>query len=406
MKYNKIMGVCLFLGIMVISVSAAFGMTVNAVGQATIMGRDEQARRKAIEYAQRNAIEQGLGTIIDSKTQVTNSQILQDKIYSRASGYVTNYTILSEGKTPDGTMYTVTMQVNVETSSIENDLRAIGILMSQVGNYRFMAIYMPETKSSMHRRSRVVSTTEQAINGVFARKGFVVLDRMFIDDVYNKIEQAGRIDVDMDDLSALVLKYKADLLLVYDVHAAKKVGGQSKYFGGVLVEISLRAVASATADLISQKSGDLYVKTMKSMGGDYYDNMQAAKAADKLGKGVAEAVIKDALAYFERVVHAGARFDVWFRHFSEEETYTIVDVIEQMTGFKDKNVRNESPGNFQLDVNYQGKKFDFKRDLFRGLQQHGIRFKTQQAEGNRFLFFKEGTDNPFGKMNIQRDHGK
>jgi hypothetical protein len=271
---------------------------------------------------------------------------------------------------------------------------------SLVGNPRFMAVYMPETRSSMHRESRVVKATEQAITGVFARKGFIVLDRMFINDVYNEIEQAGRIDVDMDDLAALALKYKADLLLVYDVHAAKKVGGQSKYFGGVLVEISLRAVAPATADLIAQKSGDLYVKTSKAISGSYYDNMQAAKAADALGKGIADALIGDTLAYYERAANAGTRFDVWFKNFSEEDTYVIVDVIEAMPGFKDKNVRNESPGNFQLDVNFQGKKFDFKRGLFRGMKNEGIRFKTQQAKGNRFLLFKEGTDNPFADLNI------
>ncbi|MBU2521690.1 MAG: hypothetical protein KKD50_05620 [Proteobacteria bacterium] len=392
MKHNKIMGVCLFLGIMLLSVPMVLGQTVMAVGQGP-------SRQMAIENAKRSAVEQGVGALIDSKTKVANFQVLSDNIYSRASGYISNYNILSEGKTPDGSMNTVTIQADVQTASIESDLRAIGILMAQIGNPRFMAIYIPETRSSMHRDSRVVRAAEQAINGVFARKGFVVLDRMFINDVYNEIEQAGRIDVDMDDLSALALKYKADLLLVYDVHAASKVGGESKYFGGIIVEIALRAVAPATADLIAQKSGDLYVKTIK-MSGDYYDDMQAAKAADELGKAIADALIGDTLAYYERSVHAGTRFDVWFRNFSEDEIYAIVDVIEKMSGFKDKNVRNESPGNFQLDVNYQGKKFDFKRELFMGLNQQGIQFDTQQAKGNRFLLFKKGSDNPFGAINI------
>lgn len=392
LKNKKIMMACLVIGIIFLFVSTGYSKMVTVVGQ----GMD---RNNAIADAQRAAVEQGVGALIDSKTKVANFQVLSDKIYSRASGYVSNYNILSEGKTPDGSMYTVTIQADVQTASIKSDLRAIGILMAQIGNPRFMAVYMPETRSSMYRNSRVVRSAEQGINGVFARKGFVVLDRMFINDVYNEIEQAGRIDVDMDDLSALALKYKADLLLVYDVHAAKKVGGQSKYFGGILVEIALRAVSPATADLIAQKSGDLYVKTMK-MSGDYYDNMQAANAADKLGKAIADALIGDTLAYYERAVHAGTRFDVWFRNFSEDETYSIVDVIEQMTGFKDKNVRNEAPGNFQLDVNYQGKKFDFKRELFRGLKQQGILFDTQQAKGNRFLLFKKGSDNPFGAINI------
>ncbi len=391
MNFKNIIGLLFFLGIMLISVTMAFSGTVTVVGQGA-------NRQMAINDAKRAAVEQGVGSLIDSKTKMANFEILSDKIYSRASGYVTNYSILSEGKAPDG-VYTVTIQAEVQTASIKNDLRAIGILMAQIGNPRFMAVYIPETKSSAHRNSRVVRAAEQAINGVFARKGFIVLDKMFINNVYGEIEQAGRIDVDMDDLSALALKYRADLLLVYDVHAAKKVGGQSKYFGGILVEIALKAVAPATADLIAQKSGDLYVKTQK-VSGSYYDNMQASKAADALGKAVSDALIGDTLAYFERAVHAGTRFDVWFRNFEEDETYTIVDVIEAMSGYMDKNVRNESPGNFQLDVNYQGKKFDFKRELFRGLKNEGISFKTQQSKGNRFLLFKKGSDNPYLDMNI------
>lgn len=401
MKRKGIVYAGIFLGVLLLCVPMVYGETVTTVGQAPIIdSNDTQARLKAIEDARRAAVEQGVGTLIDSQTKVANFEVLQDRIYSRASGYVTNYSILSEGKTPDGFMYTVTIRADVQTASIKNDLRAIGILMAQVGNPRFMAVYLPETRSSAYRHSRVVRAAEQAINGIFARKGFIVLDRMFINNVYNEIEQAGRIDVDIDDLSALALKHRADLLLVYDVHAARKVGGRSKYFSGIIVEIALRAVAPATADLIAQKSGDLYVRTIKTAG-SYYDNMQAAKAADTVGKAVAEALIGDTLAYFERSVHAGARFDLWFRNFSEEETYTIVDVIEQMSGFKDRHVRNQSPGNFQLDVNYQGKKFDFQKELFTGLKQHGISFQTQQAKGNRFLFFKEGTDNPFKEIHVR-----
>ena len=385
MKQKHMIILCVVLGLMLIPVSTAFSRTVTVVGQ----GIDRQS---AIANAQRAAVEKGIGTLIDSRTIVSNFEVLQDRIYSRASGYISDYRILTEGKTPDGAIYTATIQANVQTASIKDDLRAIGILMSQIGNPRFMALYLPETGTSVHRNSRVVRAAEQAINGVFARKGFVVLDKSFIADVYNRIEQSGPAHIDMHGLSTIAYKYNADLLLLYDVHAAKKTGGRSRYFGGIIVEVALRAVAPATADLIAQKSGDLYVKTMK-FEGNYYDNMQAAKAADTVGKAVSEALIGDTLAYFERAVHGGTRFDVCFRNFSEEETYTIIDVIEKMTGFKDKYIRNESPGNFQLDVNYQGTKFDFKRELYNSLKEQGIFFDTQQAKGNRFLLYKKGTGN-------------
>jgi len=388
---------CLFFlfTILLLSPSMSFGETVTASGQAIILdGNTVKAKAQAIQLAQRAAVERGVGTLIDSQTRVENFTVLSDKIYSRASGYVTRYEIISEGASPDGSIYNVEIRADVQTSSIENDLRAIGILMEQVGNPRFMAVYIPETGSSAYRNSRVVSAAEHAITGVFARKGFVVLDRMFTDNVYNQIERGGRIDVGMRDLSGLVRKYQADLLLVYDVHAAKRVGGGSRYFGGVLVELSLRAVASATSDLIAQKSGDIYVKTIKDAG-QYYDDMQASNAADKLGKAVADALIEDTLAYFERSVHAGTRFDLHFRNFSENEVYAIVDVIEDLPGYKNKQVRNQTSEYFQMDVNYQGKKLDFQDELLRAMTRKGVRYKLHNVMGNRFLFLKDGTLNPY-----------
>ncbi|SDN65651.1 Flagellar assembly protein T, N-terminal domain [Desulfonauticus submarinus] len=400
MKLCWIIFFILFLLPMFITKNSFAIKEVVVTGMAPMMGNQAQARNQALQQALRSAVEQGIGTLIDSSTIVKNYQLLSDKIYSQASGYVKNYQVLSEGPSPDGQMYNVTIRAVVSTESIKNDLRAIGILRQQVGNPRFMTIYLPRTHSSAYRNSRAVIAAEQAIQGVFARKGFVVLDQMFVNNVYNEIEQAGRIDIDMDDLSALALKYRADLLLVYDVHVGVKKGGRSKYFGGVMVEVDLKAVAPATGDLIAQKHGDLYVRTQR-VSGNYYEDMMAAKAADKVGKAVAKALIGDVLAYFERQVHGGARFDIWFRNFSEEEVYTIYDILQNISGVKDINVRQQSPGNFQVDVNYQGKKFDFQRQLYMQMKRRGIAFQTQQAKGNRFLFFKKGTDNPFRNINIQ-----
>ncbi len=388
---------CLFFlfTILLLSPSMTFGETVTASGQAIILdGNTVKAKARAIQLAQRAAVERGVGTLIDSQTRVENFEVLSDRIYSRASGYVTRYEIISESISPDGSIYNVEIRADVQTSSIENDLRAVGILMEQVGNPRFMAVYIPETGSSAYRNSRVVSAAEHAIAGAFARKGFVVLDRTFTDNVYNQIERGGRIDVGVRDLSSLVRKYQADLLLVYDVHAAKRVGGGSRYFGGVLVELSLRAVASATSDLIAQKSGDIYVKTIKDAG-QYYDDMHASNAADKLGKAVADALIGDTLAYFERSVHAGTRFDLHFRSFSENEVNAIVGVMEGLPGFKNRQVRNQTSGYLQMDINYQGKKLDFQDELLRAMTTNGIRYKLHQVTGNRFLFFKDGTINPY-----------
>ncbi|MFP4168481.1 MAG: flagellar assembly protein T N-terminal domain-containing protein [Desulfonatronovibrionaceae bacterium] len=91
---------------------------VTVVGTAPITAGQSQAKQQALEQALRAAVEKGVGTLIDSKTTVENYQVLSDKIYSQASGYVNKYDVLSEGPSPDGSMYSTTIQAVVSAANI------------------------------------------------------------------------------------------------------------------------------------------------------------------------------------------------------------------------------------------------------------------------------------------------
>ena len=89
---------------MLINFSAnAQEVTVDGVGS----NRDE-----AIRNAERAAVEQVVGTFIDSQTLVENSMLKLDEIYMHAQGYVGGVTILSEGQSAQG-LYRVTARMNV-----------------------------------------------------------------------------------------------------------------------------------------------------------------------------------------------------------------------------------------------------------------------------------------------------
>ncbi|MEO0224689.1 MAG: hypothetical protein ABIL76_06330, partial [candidate division WOR-3 bacterium] len=49
------------------------------------------ARDRAISDALRNAIEQALGTYIESQTIIDNYQLIEDNILSKSKGYVKSY---------------------------------------------------------------------------------------------------------------------------------------------------------------------------------------------------------------------------------------------------------------------------------------------------------------------------
>ncbi|MBI5844977.1 MAG: hypothetical protein HZB23_09945 [Deltaproteobacteria bacterium] len=366
----------------------------KVTGSASIVdGNTASARQKALEQALRSAVEQGIGVFIDSQTQAANFTVIRDSIYSKASGYVKTYQVTGEGPAADGQTYEITIKAEVETASIANDLNAIGIQLKFAGNPRFMAVYLPETENPLSRSAPAVTAAEKAITDVFLQKGCVILDPRFTAEVYKRIERAGQIAADVDDLAKMALEYQADLLLVYDVKTAK-AKTDSSYFAGLDTVFSIRIVSPSTGDILAQKGGRNFSPMLVNQG-EHYENEEAAKAAAKTASGAANELLGQVLDYWQRQVHQGARLDVWFKNFSEEDLFVLADILENLDGVKDTLVRNQSPGNFKVDVMYQGKPFDFQRDLFRVSRQKGVAVETHQAEGNRFMFFKKGTKDPY-----------
>ncbi|MBN1959919.1 MAG: flagellar assembly protein T N-terminal domain-containing protein [Deltaproteobacteria bacterium] len=94
---------------------------VQAVGQAAIIDNDNiMARDKAIADALRKAIEQAVGTMVTSETLTQNFELISDRIYSKAKGYVRSYKIMAENKNEG--VYQVTIEANVAAGNLHNDL--------------------------------------------------------------------------------------------------------------------------------------------------------------------------------------------------------------------------------------------------------------------------------------------
>ena len=135
------------------------------------------ARDHALKDALRKAVEQGVGTIINSDTKEQNFQLLSDNIYSQASGYVSSYRVVAEG--PDAGLYRVTIRAQVKLDKIEDDLTGIGILLEQQGRPRIMVVVKEVPKDDILAVTDQMLETEMIetiIVDAFQSKGFPVVD--------------------------------------------------------------------------------------------------------------------------------------------------------------------------------------------------------------------------------------
>lgn len=105
--------------------------TILSEGAASLHYSVDVARDRAIEDALRRAVEQALGTFISSETMVENYRLIQDRILSRAEGYVAGYRIVSEGI--QDSLYRVRILARVRKGRLQDDAEAIKNLIMRRG---------------------------------------------------------------------------------------------------------------------------------------------------------------------------------------------------------------------------------------------------------------------------------
>lgn len=94
--------------------------------------------------ALRNAIEDAVGTLVDSQTLVSQNVVLQDDIYTQSRGFITNYTVTDKHQTESGWQVTVNADVDDSPNSkLMSDLTRLGIIDTKLRNPK-IAVYIPE----------------------------------------------------------------------------------------------------------------------------------------------------------------------------------------------------------------------------------------------------------------------
>jgi hypothetical protein len=131
---------------------SAKNVVVSGVADIKAVGSKAAARDAAIRNAQRNAVEQVVGTLIESRFSVEQKETLkkqqneftstvEDKIYTKSSGFIDSQTILDEQA--DGDTYRVTLRVSVKAAPLEQELQKLQSLY-KAANYPKVMLLVTE----------------------------------------------------------------------------------------------------------------------------------------------------------------------------------------------------------------------------------------------------------------------
>lgn len=324
--------------------------TVTAEGVAAIQGDARDiARDAAIEDAQKRAVEQAIGILIDSQTQVENYQLISDKILSQTKGYIKRYTVSSE--TVDSGLLRILINAEVALGRLTDDLSGIGILLGRMHKPRTIVMVAEQNIGpgvsawwmGTQRQQTDISVVENAFMDKFTEKGFEFIDHEI---AAREIKVTGAYRVqDLSNVQARTLAAQADAEVVIIGKAVARLYGE---IGGGMksaqADLSTRAVRIDTGQVIA-------TATTHAAAVHISEITAGTDALRKAANQAADEMIEKILAVYAKETGGTRSINITIIGLNKTQFAKFKDVLQnQVRGIKDLHERSFSGTTAKISV--------------------------------------------------------
>jgi hypothetical protein len=347
------------------SAAAEDVQTTEATGQAAIAGDLLAARDRAKDDALRNCVQQVATTVVTAATETDQAQLLSDKIYAHAVGYVRRFQILEDKQ--DGNTWVTRMRCDVSEAKLDEDLMAFGIAYRRAGMPRVLVLVAEQSISASQAtgwwqgggNAADLRVVENALMDRMEKSGFTFVDAEVLQGKV-KLEAIGA-DPNLQQVREVGVKAGADLVIVGRA-IAKPLGEiplDNGTFYSSVANVSARAVRTDTGEVIAAAE-------FTSPAGKAFEQVTAGRNA------LSEAGRMLAREMFTRVGKVWTREQSGVRRVAM--TVKGVDdygrlaafknvLVNSVRGVKDVQERSMEDGQAELDVSLTATSQAFATDL-------------------------------------------
>ncbi|MGV8080633.1 MAG: flagellar assembly protein T N-terminal domain-containing protein [Syntrophales bacterium] len=320
---------------------------VRAEGSAAIHKNFKDiARDRAIENAQRNAVEQAVGVMISSRTEVENYAVKLDRILAEAEGFINTYSIVSE--TNDGKTYTVVIDADVGAGRLQERMKAIRLIVARKAKPRLMIVFSGREAKDV--------LAESVMSRYFMEQGFRLVDAETAKR-NRAVEEMDKTGGDRRKLSRMARGLGAEVLVAGRVEAATSAFTISNIeMHSNKVTVSAKVINGDTGEIIATDSA----------------------AASKPGvKGDWKEITENATRSLSRALFDGI-LNRWSADLAKASTFKLVlsglrsydDLVSfkermarEVKGYRESHQRSFNRGQVDLDVELKGSIQGFADDL-------------------------------------------
>ena len=300
MKKYWFMGLFVFVGL---QFDDGFGLaqpvlkdSYEGIGQVPAKNENySEARRKAVVYAMKNAMEQVFKDLMDEEKFAANQEELK-KIIQRASRYVKSYRYLQSLDDMENKTSEVVLQVRFFSGAVNQALAGLGIIAGPISEHKVVVLIKESSFASAPLSSfwdiAPISETQLAKN--FLESGVEVVGRGQIRDAIPEAVVLGAIKGNTEDIRNIGLKAGADIVIVGTAISKLKKNKQTG-IKMVQVNISAKAVSIVDSSLIAAKSDFATVKSE-------YELLAELEAFDMTSQKLADFLLPSFHRYWEKGV--------------------------------------------------------------------------------------------------------
>jgi hypothetical protein len=344
-----------------------------------------RTRQEAINNGIRVAVEQALGTMVKSDTQVTDGKLIWDRIASASAGYVKNYNVLAEGKDPVADVYKVKMAVTVDDYKLKgavddflNDPRQQQIFQqTKFDERKVVVLYQPQTGFDLPYDSKGVQTIMGLVQDKLAAHGF----RVFLPEQIQRIKgKSAEMVVNEETAIEIARQETGDCVVVLSLDGAKRPTDDGFYL--LMCTLNLRAFDTTTGALFANvQDRD---KTV-SRGGDYAIQDGISRAAIKIGPRAVERLVKKIVKRF-----SGPKYvTLIFKNISMKNQNRMEDILDEL-GWRIRVARQT--GNYiEFEVIGEADPTSIRKIVRKEIRKADLPLKSGGKAGYRITFNGEAT---------------
>ncbi|MBN2384373.1 flagellar assembly protein T N-terminal domain-containing protein [bacterium] len=364
MRYRGKRKLCLLVlvfGLMVwMHVPMLAAKSVNSKGAAVITGEDiAQARDQAINDAVRKAVEMAVGSQIQTESLMKNYELLEEQIYSKSSGYVSNYKVIEEKR--ESNLYWVTISAEVSEGQLKDDLAGLGLLMSKKKMPRIMVLVGEQNMGfySWNVYWNSINQSETVLIEKLRERDFKVVDSNTVKRQADKDAALKAFEGDDKAAAVIARKLGAEVIIAGNAvaEAGDTIAGSNMH--SCNADVSVRAIRADTGEIIATASKHAVKPHISTQSG----NNEALRAA---AEEVANELIDQIIERWQQDVYQTNAASIFIVSADAAEVQDFKEfLLTQVRGVSAVYIRDLSGQSATLDLELKGDAEDLGAQLVR-----------------------------------------